>query len=313
MERHPTLDSFRWVATDFGKERGDPIGTSPLVGAVEPSTWRDSLIIATNPAQPDAWQWLGGADSLTATLLALAAIALGIRAILERTLFRRRLFRRSLDALGTGVNWEYVASLLGPPQLGRLDTQGSGALTWASRHGFVQIVFEAGVAEQIAITVTDPSLRYDISKITRGVFRGQLGRRVAGPGSIESFLASVGARRLECVLNFWGGNPGGYLTHSISYNDASSLGKYPEALLQWGSCAFARGELFSDADLPCPDVELEAQVKEQLIPNTIIVTSNPQLIRNRNFGVDLDSVRLLPRETTWAEKLRSWRLRRRSL
>lgn len=259
----------------------------------------------------DVWQWLGGADNLTATLLAMAAISLGMRAIVRRTLLKRRVFRRSLDSLAIGVNHEYVSSVFGAHAFGRLDDQGFGALTWVSVHGYVYVSFAHGSAEQFAITVTDPWLHYDPSKLTLGVLKGRLAQAVTGSGGITARYVSVGARRLWCVVTHYAGNPGGYLHFSLSYNDASGLGVFPQCVIDSGTYGYADGALYADGSLPGLSLDMAAQIDRQLIPNTLIVTRNSELLEKQVFGVDQDVVRLLPRRQTWAERMHLWRLRRK--
>jgi hypothetical protein len=216
-----------------------------------------------------------------------------------------------MDGLAIGANHEYVSSLFGSPAFGRLDESGMGSLLWVSPHAYVHVTFEGGAAIQLAVTVTDPLLRYDVSHLTLGVLRGRLGRRVASAVEAEGRYVSVGARRRWAVVTHWAGNPGGYLHHSLSYNDASVLGSFPDCVMARNFPAFAQGRLYDGLELVKAEPELAPQIDAELVPNTVIVTRDESLLRGRIFGVDLDEVRHLRRGATWAEQVRSWRLRRR--
>lgn len=259
----------------------------------------------------DVWQWLGGADNLTATLLAMGALSLGLRAVIRRTFLKRRVFRRSLDSLAIGVNHEYVTSVFGAPAFGRLDDQGCGSLTWVSVHGYIYVSFAHGAAEQFAITITDPWLHYNISKLSLEVLNGRLGQAVTGWGGVTERYVSVGARRRWCVVTHYAGNPGGYLYFSLSYNDASGLGEFPQCVINSGTWAYADGGLYSDGSSPATSPDMAAQIDRELLPNTLIVTRDTELLKAQVFGVDEDVLRLLPRRRTWAERSHLWRLRRK--
>lgn len=277
----------------------------------QPDRGGEVLIWSTPANGNDFWQWLGGTDNFTATLLALVVIGGGARAVLRRTLLRRAVFRRQLDGLAIGVNHEYVASLFGSPAFGRLDETGRGSLLWVSPHAYVHVSFESGAAVQLAVTVTDPLLRYDVSHLTWGVLTGRLGHGVRSTIEAESRYVSVGARRRWAVNSYWAGNPGGYLHHSLAYNDASGLGTFPDCVMAAGVAAFSEGTLYGDIQVPESDVNLGEQIDSELVPNTVLVTRDSSLLSQQVFGVDLDEVRHLRRRQTWAEQWHRRRLMRR--
>jgi hypothetical protein len=260
------------------------------------------------------WQWLGGADNATATLVALTAIVIGFRSVLRRTVIRRRVFSRAVDSMAIGVNAAYVESLFGVPAFGTLNPSGAGQLVYVTPHGYVAVYFQSGRAEQFAFTVTDWRLRYRLKGPTFGVLSGRLGR--AGTEALstpQGVFVSIGARRVWCVETYYAGNPGGYLYYSLAYNDASGVGRFPPAVIASHHSSLATGifTMYADPQSPPDSDALAMSVHRELVPNTLIVSRSVEHLERQEFGVDLDEVRLLRRNPSLSDRYNWWRLRRR--
>src|SRR5476649_1897395 len=92
----------------------------PVVGPVAPS---ESCVSSRSEGQAQASgfapvDWLTGADSLTATMVALALIVVGLQKWFRRTFGRRFVFTDALNCLASGTTPEYARSLFGAPAYG---------------------------------------------------------------------------------------------------------------------------------------------------------------------------------------------------
>ncbi|MFC7489458.1 MULTISPECIES: ETEC_3214 domain-containing protein [unclassified Knoellia] len=258
--------------------------------------------------------WLSNIANLMTALLAVAAILGATRGVWRRTVAKRARFKSALNHLGVGMNPTYVDSLLGRAAMGSLTTDADGTMTWVSAHGYVSVSFRRGYAVQVAVTVTDPILRFDVGQLTFDQLRGRLGDRIA-PSFGEAaagYYYSLGARRQWSLIGYFFGNPGGYLYYALAHNDASPLGRSASMGPSASPSAYTQG-IFSDPEEVCPiDRAFERRLAREMIPNTLILrTAEATHFERDNFGADLDAVRLLLRETTYAERILSWWRRRR--
>lgn len=245
------------------------------------------------------WNWLGGADNVTATVLAVLALAGIFRAIWRRTVRRRTLLRAAVNRLAIGTNEEYVRSLFDAPAYGQVDG-GNGYLAWVTPYGNIAVYLVEGRVGGFVFTVTDITFKFDPKVITLGYIQGYLGRVTfeAAAGSPAGQYYSVGARRYFYSENYYHGNPGGYLHFALSCSDSSAVGAFGIPL------GFVSGHLTggdrrdpSDGDIPAGELAALTELHVQSRPNTVAIFEH-ELISDAlvdGGAIDGDVFRLFPR------------------
>lgn len=263
------------------------------------------------------WQLLGGADNVTATIVALAVLSGLVRALLRRTLFRRRELRRRVNRLAVGVNEAYVIDALGSPTYGSV-VDGSGWLAWTLDYLNASVSLTNGRVEVFTVTLLDPLFELDPEPLTFGAIIGPLGKltfdAAAGVPTGQNF--QLGARRITYSESHYKGNPGGYLTYVLGYSDSSPVGdlglpsggapsnyvatgEYATSTVQEPTTHTSDG---TNKGLTLQEVDFLATIRRAGRPNTFSVLgmgASPET-QGWSGAVDLDLFRLLPqRRDVW--------------
>lgn len=263
------------------------------------------------------WQLLGGADNVTATLVALAVLVGLVRALLRRTVFRRRELRRRVNRLAIGVNEAYVLDALGSPTYGSV-VDGSGWLAWTLDYLNASVTLSSGRVESFSVTLIDPLFRLDPEPLTFSALTGPLGAvtfaAAAGVPSGQNF--QLGARRLTYSESHYKGNPGGYLTYVLGYSDSSTVGDpglpargAPSNYVATGEYATSTGQSptmgtndGTSEGLTPDEAAFLATIRQSGRPNTFSVLGMGVSPASHDWSgaVDLDLFRLLPpRRDLW--------------
>lgn len=252
----------------------------------------------------DIWTWLGGADNVTATLIALLALGGIVRLIWRRTVRRRSMLRSAINRLAIGTNEEYVRSLFDAPTYGQVDG-GDGYLAWVTPYANISVSLQQGRVGGFVITVTDTTFTFDPEVVTLGYVRGRLGRTTfesaAGPANGQFY--NVGARRYSYAENYFHGNPGGYLQFYLACSDSSEVG---QRLIPPGASSgyLSSGDRRSvdEGEVPAEELEGLAQLHRDAVPNTVGVSLfDPAFDGLVDSGaIDGDTFRLFPKpEGPW--------------
>jgi hypothetical protein len=146
-----------------------------------------------------------------------------------------------------------------------------------------------------AITVTHPRFRYRTRDLTFEQLDIRLGhtRFSAIKNSAFATLISYGARRLNAAQAFYLGNPGGYQTYVLAFNDAGHGHASPMPSGVYGEYATgayeAKEPVLSDGWTP----EIAERAIDGFSVNTLVIFMDHKFLEHRWTGVDLDRVRLL--------------------
>jgi hypothetical protein len=246
----------------------------------------------------DIWTWLGGADNVTATLIALLALGGIVRVIWRRTVRRRSMLRSALNNLAIGTNEEYVRSLFDAPAYGQVDA-GNGHLAWVTPYANIAVQLQKGRVGGFVITVTDTTFRFDPAVVSLGYVRGRLGHTTfkAAAGPPDGQFYNVGARRYSYSENYFHGNPGGYLQFCLACSDSSEVGNRvvpPEAAGGYLSSGDRRSQ--AEGDVPAEELEALARLHRDGLPNTVgVCLFDPAFEGLADSGaIDGDIYRLFP-------------------
>lgn len=222
---------------------------------------------------------LGAVVGMAAAIVALAGTGLAVlrtaRSLWFRSIGQRRVQQRQVDGMAIGSSPDYVRGLLGMPQFIQ-GTDASATHYHRLPGAWISVTYVGGSVGTFAVTVTQRRLWISTVRATLGQLDVKLGRStmqavVAAPVAEESW---VGARRCGHLKEFYFGNPGGYQTYWLAYNDA-------------GIGLFRRPPNAAIGDSSRPEVSTA---------NTLVVAgpAAPRLriTESRMVGVDLDVVRL---------------------